>query len=109
MAKRKKHWSDVLVRMGACREAVRWCRKKRSLKSAWGMCAESRWMEWLGNVLIWGPGARTEKVNQWFWARSRPGETLADQVRRYWPNPPPMRLLERAAKENETESLGGKV
>ena len=43
----KKHWSDSLVKMKACSEAVEWARTQPSLKTAWKKCRRGDWMLWL--------------------------------------------------------------
>jgi hypothetical protein len=41
-----RHWSDTLVAMGACAEAVAWCRKQPSAAVAWRKCQRADWMIW---------------------------------------------------------------
>ena len=41
------HWSDALVRLGACGEAVEWAKTQPSLKTAWNTCERGDWMLWL--------------------------------------------------------------
>lgn len=42
-----KHWTDSLVRIGACNEAVEWAKAYPSLKAAWKACERADWMLWL--------------------------------------------------------------
>src|SRR3990167_3266964 len=42
----RKHWSDKLVALDACSEAVRWARKQRSAEHAWHTCKRGDWMIW---------------------------------------------------------------
>jgi hypothetical protein len=41
------HWSDGLSALGACPEAVVWCRGKPSLDAAWRTWRRGDWMWWL--------------------------------------------------------------
>lgn len=41
------HWSEELSALGACGDAVRWCRTQKSLKAAWKNCTRGDWMLWL--------------------------------------------------------------
>jgi hypothetical protein len=49
VAKKRKprHWSNSLIRLGACKEAVAWARQHRSLAAAWEVCKRGDWMLWL--------------------------------------------------------------
>ena len=40
------HWTDELVVMHACPEAIAWARDYPSLQSAWGACERGDWMLW---------------------------------------------------------------
>jgi hypothetical protein len=42
-----RHWSNSLIRLGACKEAVAWARQHRSLAAAWEVCKRGDWMLWL--------------------------------------------------------------
>ena len=42
-----KHWTDKLVELHACREAVEWAKGYPSLKAAWRVCKRGDWMLWL--------------------------------------------------------------
>ena len=42
-----KHWTDKLVGMNACHDAVEWARGYPSLKAAWKACKRGDWMLWL--------------------------------------------------------------
>jgi hypothetical protein len=41
------HWTDALVRMGACREAIEWSCTQPDLSTAWRECRRGDWMLWL--------------------------------------------------------------
>ena len=42
-----KHWTDKLVELHACREAVEWAKGYPSLRAAWKACKRGDWMLWL--------------------------------------------------------------
>lgn len=42
-----RHWSDALVEMRACSDAVEWARTQPSLAVAWKACRRADWMLWL--------------------------------------------------------------
>ena len=46
-----KHWTDKLVAMGACPDAVEWARDYPSLAAAWKDCKRADWMLWLAGML----------------------------------------------------------
>ena len=48
------HWTDKLVKLHACDEAVKWARAYPSLKAAWLQCQHGDWMLWLAGKLA-GP------------------------------------------------------
>jgi hypothetical protein len=41
------HWTDELVAMDACEEAVEWARTQPSMAQAWRVCPRGDWMLWL--------------------------------------------------------------
>ena len=41
------HWTDALVRLNACEEAVEWCQTQPDLATAWATCERADWMLWL--------------------------------------------------------------
>ena len=43
----KQHWSDELVAMDACTDAVEWAKKQPSASKAWKSCKQGDWMAWL--------------------------------------------------------------
>ena len=45
--RRKQHWSAKLTELGACYDAVAWCRRQPSLLQAWRLCKHTGWMMWL--------------------------------------------------------------
>jgi len=42
-----KHWSDALVALGACEEAVEWARGQKDPEIAWQSCERADWMLWI--------------------------------------------------------------
>jgi hypothetical protein len=38
---------DLLISIGACRDAVEWCRGHPTLEAAWAVCERGEWMLWL--------------------------------------------------------------
>ena len=42
-----EHWTDKLIAMDACPDAVDWARGYDSLDSAWSACERGDWMLWL--------------------------------------------------------------
>ncbi len=54
-------WTDALVRLNACHDAVEWCRTQPSLEVAWAKCERADWMLWLVGLLSgepWGEGRK---------------------------------------------------
>ena len=43
----KKHWSDKLVKLDACKEAVIWAKDFPTVAEAWNACERGDWMIWL--------------------------------------------------------------
>lgn len=41
------HWSDKLVKLGACDESVAWAKKQPSYSLAWRKCHRPEWLFWL--------------------------------------------------------------
>ena len=41
------HWTDALVRLNACADAVAWARSYPTLAEAWAACDRGDWMLWL--------------------------------------------------------------
>ena len=54
-----RHWSDVIVRLGACPEAVEWARTQPSAAVAWRTCQRSAWLTWVVDVTAGAPGTGT--------------------------------------------------
>lgn len=46
-AKRKRHWSDALVRQGACIDGLEYARKHTTFASAWEACRVPAWLGWI--------------------------------------------------------------
>lgn len=50
-------FADRLVKIKACRGAVRWVRNHGyGLKKAWARCPHGGWMQWLGWMMRGSPG-----------------------------------------------------
>jgi hypothetical protein len=45
------YWTDKLVKLGACPNAVEWARAYPSLAAAWKACERADWMLWLAGRL----------------------------------------------------------
>jgi len=43
----KGHWTQALLDLGACPDAVVWARRYPNLSSAWKACENGDWMLWL--------------------------------------------------------------
>lgn len=43
---KRTHWSDRLIAMRACKDAVRFARMHRSVTAAWHACERSDWLLW---------------------------------------------------------------
>ena len=41
------HWTDKLVEISACSDAVEWCKQFDTIEIAWQHCERSDWMLWL--------------------------------------------------------------
>ena len=41
------HWTNALVKLNACNEAVEWAKTQPSLAAAWKNCKRGDWMMWL--------------------------------------------------------------
>lgn len=42
-----KHWSNKLVKLGACKDAVEWAKTQPSAAAAWKSCERGDWMLWI--------------------------------------------------------------
>lgn len=42
----EQHWSEELVQLGACAEAVTWAKTQPSRSKAWASCERPDWMLW---------------------------------------------------------------
>jgi hypothetical protein len=45
------HWTDKLVELNACEEAVEWARKYDTPEKAWTVCKRGDWMLWIAGRL----------------------------------------------------------
>jgi len=57
-----KYWTDKLVALGACPDAVEWARAYPSLTAAWKVCERADWMLWLAGKLCRTVPARKRLV-----------------------------------------------
>ncbi|MCX6553157.1 MAG: hypothetical protein NTY02_19510 [Acidobacteria bacterium] len=55
------HWSDRLVTMGACTDAVAWARTQPNLTTAWARCERGDWMLWLAGRRIGKQGSMAHR------------------------------------------------
>ena len=46
------HWTDGLVTLGACDDAVAWAKTQPDLAAAWVTCDRGDWMLWLAGRRI---------------------------------------------------------
>ena len=53
----KPHWTQQLVKLGACEPAVVWARDYPSLEAAWAACERGDWMMWIAGRLSGKPGS----------------------------------------------------
>mgnify|MGYP001005634458 CR=1 FL=1 len=42
-----KYWIDDLIKLGACKPAIKWARQYPTLAEAWAACDHPDWMLWL--------------------------------------------------------------
>ncbi len=65
-----------LVKLGACHDALAWCRKNSmpNLETAWLTCPRGDWLEWLASKLNANPAKLAD-----YWAKRAPldAEVLA--------------------------------
>ena len=80
------HWTSALVRLGACPEAVAWCRTQPDQQTAWDACQRGNWMLWiLGRLagpvgsdsrrMLVGAAAECARLALPVFERGRPGDT----------------------------------
>ena len=50
------HWTDALVHLGVCHDAVAWARGYPSLAAAWAVCQRGDWMLWIAGRFAGPPG-----------------------------------------------------
>lgn len=55
------HWSDRLVELESCEEAVRWCVGLDSFAEAWRICERGDWMLWLLGLLSGPPNSESRR------------------------------------------------
>ena len=78
------HWTDRLVELQACKEAVEWARTQPDFATAWATCQRGDWMEWLlGELKCWPDGAEDEHERV-FLDRSSSTRVRAEARAEYW-------------------------
>ena len=50
-------WLRIIKKMGACEEAVEWCKQFSTFEEAWAKCEHGDWMLWLLGKLSGEPGS----------------------------------------------------
>jgi hypothetical protein len=58
----KTHWTDALVKLGACDEAVIWAKRQPNYETAWAKCQRADWMLWLAERLAKRNSAEHKRV-----------------------------------------------
>ncbi|MEM7622636.1 MAG: hypothetical protein AAF235_05475 [Planctomycetota bacterium] len=56
------HWTDGLVRLRACGDAVDWAKGFGSLDAAWAACDRGDWMLWLAGRVSGAPGGDARRT-----------------------------------------------
>jgi hypothetical protein len=56
-----QHWTDKLVELEACSEAIEWAENYDSLADAWAVCSRGDWLLWYINIIISPLGADERK------------------------------------------------
>jgi len=82
--RKARHWSSILVRLGACTEARKWAARQPSLAAAWRTCDRSGWMRWWLSVMVPAP---THK-NRSACPACQLAMADAHGLRRLYPKPP---------------------
>jgi len=49
------NWTRGLTLLGACEEAIEWCKKYESLEDVWQVCERGDWMLWLAGRILGEP------------------------------------------------------
>ena len=85
---RGMHWTDELVRLGACGGAVEWAKQFPDLQSAWDACERGAWMLWYARAI----GSGWEEAAWSAWKRRererREYVSLPDIAREFCPVAP---------------------
>lgn len=55
------HWTDQLVALGACADAVAWARTQPDPETAWRECPRGDWMLWIAGKYAGDPGSAARK------------------------------------------------
>lgn len=56
------HWTDALIALRACNEAVTWARTQPDLATAWATCERGDWLLWLAGKVCAGPRSQARKT-----------------------------------------------
>ena len=55
------HWSDELIRLRACNEAVQWARGYATFEEAWTACGHGDWMLWYAGRVAGPPWSESRR------------------------------------------------
>lgn len=55
------HWTDTLVKLHACLDAIDWARQFDTFAEAWQACERGDWMLWLAAHYVGGPRSKSRK------------------------------------------------
>lgn len=56
-----QHWTNALVALDACDDAVAWARTQPDYATAWATCERGDWMLWVAGRLAAKPGTKSRK------------------------------------------------
>jgi len=57
-----KHWTDALLKLDACADAVKWAKDFDTPDAAWRACRRGDWMLWLAGTMAGKPGSKRRKT-----------------------------------------------
>ena len=57
-----KHWTEKLVELKACPDAVKWATAYPTLEAAWAACDRGDWMLWLAGSVSGAPGSEPRRT-----------------------------------------------
>ena len=55
------HWTEALVKLKACEEAVKWAKGYPSLQAAWDVCERGDWILWLAGRVAGPPDSDSRR------------------------------------------------